>query len=141
VEGRRTFVADTHALAWYLTDDPRLGEDARRTFERAERGDGSALVIVPTIVLAELLYLARKGVVSWQEVLQAVSKIHWSGSGFEFHGLGVRDILTMHHLMTTERLDLEMHDLIILAAAYARAGGVLTVDALLRRQTLVPTVW
>jgi PIN domain nuclease of toxin-antitoxin system len=141
VQGPKTFVADTHALTWYLSDDTRLGEDARRTFERAERGDGSALIVVPTIVLAELLYLARKGVVSWQEALQAVSKIYWSRPGFEFHGLGVRDILTMHHLMTTERLDLEMHDLIILAAAYARAEAVLTVDASLQRQTVVPTVW
>ena len=52
------YVADAHALGWYLTDDPRLGLEASRIFEHSERGD--YLILIPTIVLAELFHIGRK---------------------------------------------------------------------------------
>ena len=52
------FVADAHALAWYFTDDPRLGHEAARVFERAESGEYP--ILIPTIVLAELFHIGRK---------------------------------------------------------------------------------
>jgi hypothetical protein len=33
------YVADAHALAWYFTDDPRLGREAAEVFERSARGN------------------------------------------------------------------------------------------------------
>jgi len=54
----KTYLCDTHALAWYLTQDPRLGPGAHAAFEEAE--DGDAHMLIPTIVLAELLYVSEK---------------------------------------------------------------------------------
>lgn len=33
------YVADVHALGWYFTDDPRLGQQAAQVVERSERGN------------------------------------------------------------------------------------------------------
>ena len=52
------FVADTHALFWYLIDSPRLGPNAADAFDAADRGQ--AIIHIPAIVLAELYYLNVK---------------------------------------------------------------------------------
>ena len=52
----KTYIVDTHALAWYLDDDPRLGAQAEAVLD-----DPHVRIIVPAIVLAEIKYLAHKG--------------------------------------------------------------------------------
>ncbi len=52
------YVADTHALFWYLTASPRLGSAAKEAFDEGARGE--ALIYVPAIVLAELFFLNEK---------------------------------------------------------------------------------
>lgn len=56
------YVADTHALLWYLADSPRLSSAAKQTFNQAEAGQ--ATVVVPAIVLAELIWTILKGRIS-----------------------------------------------------------------------------
>jgi PIN domain nuclease of toxin-antitoxin system len=52
-------VADTHAIIWYLYDDPRLSETARATFEEAALA--GAQIGFSAITLAEIVYLSEKG--------------------------------------------------------------------------------
>jgi PIN domain nuclease of toxin-antitoxin system len=47
------FVTDTHALVWYLIDDPRLSPEAKRIFNED-------YIFIPCIILFELLYLIEK---------------------------------------------------------------------------------
>lgn len=63
------YLLDTHALVWYLTDDPRLGSRARKVLD-----DNDSLLILPTVVLAEVKYVAdRKRVpLAFDEVLSSV---------------------------------------------------------------------
>ena len=49
------YVLDTHALVWYLAQDPRLGREARKVLD-----DENNLLIVPVIVLAEAKYIASR---------------------------------------------------------------------------------
>ncbi len=52
------YVADTHTLVWYFTNDKRLGAIAYNTLEGLiEKGE----ILIPTIVLAELLYISERG--------------------------------------------------------------------------------
>jgi predicted nucleic acid-binding protein len=51
-------VSDTHALYWYLTAHPTLGENARAAFLAAEQGQ--VIVYIPSIVIAELYYVNDK---------------------------------------------------------------------------------
>lgn len=52
------FVTDTHSLIWYFDASPKLGVSARATFEKVVRGEAN--LIVPTIVIAELLFAREK---------------------------------------------------------------------------------
>ena len=52
------FVADTHALAWHLTNDLALSAVARDVMQEADRGVDS--VPVPGIILVEMIYLVER---------------------------------------------------------------------------------
>ena len=52
------YVTDTHALVWYVTDDPKISSQAKGIFKRADNGEDS--ISIPCIVFLELLYLIEK---------------------------------------------------------------------------------
>ena len=52
------YVADTHALIWYLTTDAQLSVTCRAIFEAADRGE--AKIWIPGIVVVETVYLAER---------------------------------------------------------------------------------
>ena len=56
------YVADTHALIWYLENSPRLGSQARAAFDACDLGE--IRIYVPTICLVEIVYLMEKGRIS-----------------------------------------------------------------------------
>ena len=56
------YVADTHALIWYLENSPRLGSQARAAFDACDQGE--IQIYVPTICLVEIVYLMEKGRIS-----------------------------------------------------------------------------
>jgi PIN domain nuclease of toxin-antitoxin system len=59
-------VTDTHALIWYLNDDPRLSPAAAQYFDECETDGGT--IRVPSICVVELQYLAEKNRVEWKAV-------------------------------------------------------------------------
>lgn len=54
-----SFVADTQAILWQLTEPHRLGKGARRAFAAAEAG--RSVCHVPAIVLIEIALLHERG--------------------------------------------------------------------------------
>lgn len=52
-------VADTHAIIWYLANDPRLSKIAKQTFENAVVQN--SLIAISSITLVEMVYLIEKG--------------------------------------------------------------------------------
>ncbi|MFN8455810.1 MAG: PIN domain-containing protein, partial [Anaerolineae bacterium] len=52
------FVADTHAVIWYLSGNKRLSHKARTIFQQAKAGYGH--VVIPSIVLVETLFLIQR---------------------------------------------------------------------------------
>jgi PIN domain nuclease of toxin-antitoxin system len=55
-------VTDTHALIWYLEDNPKLSEAANEVFEQCDRGE--IVIYIPTICLVEIVYLQEKARIS-----------------------------------------------------------------------------
>ena len=53
------YVTDTHAIIWYMADDPKLSTTAKRIFEEADSGQD--YILIPCIIFFELLYLTEKG--------------------------------------------------------------------------------
>jgi predicted nucleic acid-binding protein len=133
------YVVDTNALAWYLTDSARLSPAAREALDSSD-GGGNRLVI-PTIVLAELLGMARKGTVPWRDVLAALFKIE-SSATFEISAFAWEEIRRITRWLYTGTLDSpDLHDLIILATAESSQATLVTSDRDPRAQTVVETIW
>lgn len=127
------YVTDTHALVWYFTGDKRLGAAAKKVFDEATAGD--ALVIIPTIVLAELLYIARgkRPGLTFQETLARIQ----GGSNYEIAALDLPILKTAD----TISAELELHDRLIVATAQVADAPVLTKDLSIHAAGVVETIW
>jgi len=51
--------ADTHAIVWYLDNDPRLSSAGAEALDRATAA--GEVIHVPSVCLVELTYLIEKG--------------------------------------------------------------------------------
>ena len=62
------YVTDTHSLVWYFIGDSHLGRKASNVFEVNLK---EGLIIIPILVLAEIMYISKKGKItlSFQETL------------------------------------------------------------------------
>lgn len=66
-------VADTHAVVWYLYDDPRLSRAMRTMMDdAAARGD---LIAMSSMSLAEMIFLIERGRIDSQTFDQVISAL------------------------------------------------------------------
>ena len=127
------FVADTHALWWYLTSSQRLSTAASAIFRLAETGN--ATLIVPAIALAELYFLSVKlgQPMAPSTLIDALVSV----AGIELSDLGRAQLERLDHIHQIP----EMHDRLIAAEAMARQAPVVTRDAVLSDSPQIETVW
>jgi len=126
----KTYIVDTHALAWYLDDDPRLGAQAEAVLD-----DPHVRIIVPAIVLAEIKYLVHKGRLA--QTLDDVLRVINSDPRCIIYPVDLSVILAAP-------VDLNIHDSLIVGTALVRreiVDGILTRDEAIVASGLVPTVW
>lgn len=130
---RERFVADTQALFWFLIDPARLGRGADAALRLVEAG--LADLCLPTIVLAELVHLARKQRVAIP--LDDLLSDERLGSVVEIAAL---DLPVLREF---ERLDTptEIHDRLIVATARVLRAPLITSDAEIQSGGQVETVW
>lgn len=117
-------VIDTHVLIWYFIGSPRLRSGMRERLDRV-RQDGGRLLI-PTIVLAEALDIARKGrvVFDFDEMYRLVREEP------EFEIVGFSSEI-FEETMRVEDIP-EIHDRIIAGTARFYGAGVFTKDRVIR---------
>jgi PIN domain nuclease of toxin-antitoxin system len=126
-------VADTHALFWYLTAHPALGDNARAMLQAAEQGQG--LVYIPSIVMAELYYLNVK---LGQPLVFHQDYQRLAGAGqFRFVDFRATDVLQFDAFAAIP----EMHDRIIVGVAYTLRLPILTRDQTISNSGLVQSIW
>jgi predicted nucleic acid-binding protein len=128
-----TFIADAHSLAWFITQNPKISTRAVEIFREAENADVE--VLIPTIVLAELLYLSERKKIS-TSIAEMLRRVHES-SGFVVVPFDWQIFEAMQHLPT----ELEIHDRIIAATAKIYGGKVITKDEQLRNTNAVEVIW
>jgi PIN domain nuclease of toxin-antitoxin system len=130
---KETFVVDAHTLAWFISKDPRISQAASVILRKAENSEVE--VLVPTIVLAELLYVAQKKKISLgiEEVLKRIGK----GGNFVIVPF---DFPIFERVMKLPH-DLELHDRIIVATARIYAAKVLTKDEKIIKSGVVQVIW
>lgn len=126
------YVTDTHSLVWYFTDDQRLSKKALKTFESTVK---AGEVIVPTVVLAEILFIAKKGRIplGFTETIARIEAL----ANFEIVSLDL-DVLK-----TAESIDapLEMHDKLIVATTIRYDACLITRDEQITKSNAVKTIW
>lgn len=127
------YVADTHALVWYLGGARALGSAAHTAFTTAESGTGT--VVIPVIVVAELLMLAekRRAGVDVAKVIDALTR----RQGYELSPLGLNTVLGIGVLTALP----DIHDRLIVAETLERGATLITVDQAITASGLVPVVW
>ncbi|NMF64983.1 twitching motility protein PilT [Brasilonema octagenarum UFV-E1] len=128
-----TYVVDTHALAWFVSEDKRLSPTATQILCQAETGE--VQVLIPTLVLAELTHIAQKKkiAVTIETLLEKINQ----GDGFNIVSFDFPIFQTM--LQLPENWDI--HDRIIAATASYYQAILITRDEMLRDSYEVKTVW
>ena len=112
-------VADTHALVWRLTAPRKLGREAERAFEAADKGQW--LCCIPTIALVEVALLRERGRVRVgpSDILRAFH----GRPGYAVLAIDAQQALEFGALVGIK----DPMDRLVLAAA--RAGGARLVSA------------
>ncbi len=130
------YVLDTHALVWFLQNNPKLGDRASALFD-----DPTTRFAVPTLVLCEIAHLAQKG-----RLEKDLAKIiqHLRGDDrFEIISLDEAVVGCL-----PKGLDiLDIHDAVIVATTLALGEShkektcLITRDGMIRDSKLVDVVW
>lgn len=126
-------IIDTHALIWYLTQDRRLGSQARQILD-----DERARLIVPAIVLAEAKHIAdrHRVPITFQQILEHIS----ASVNIEVFPMDVAVVKLLPD-------NLDIHDSIIVATAlyskefFGEDISILTNDSAITQSGLVSVVW
>jgi PIN domain nuclease of toxin-antitoxin system len=130
------FVLDTHALLWFLADDPKLGPAVDAAFD-----DPGSELILPAIALAEALWIAS----SRQQLQLAPKDLLFaiqSDPRVSVYPLTQELVEIAHGLSGIS----EMHDRQIVAAtlylsAHAEKAILLTRDTEITQSGVVPVAW
>ena len=125
-------VIDTHSIVWYFTDDTRLSRRALDVFEKTIR---EGVIIIPTVVLAEIMYIAGKGKITltFDETLQKID----SYENFIVAALDVKILKVAEKI----KVNLEMHDKLIAATALYDNASLITRDPLIIKSGACTTIW
>jgi PIN domain nuclease of toxin-antitoxin system len=125
-------VTDTHSIVWYFTDDPRLSRRALEVFEKTIK---EGVIIIPTVVLAEIMYIAGKGKITltFDETLQKIDS-------YENFIVAVLDVQILK-VAEKIKVDLEMHDKLIAATALYYDASLITRDPLITKSGTCTTIW
>lgn len=126
-------ISDTHALVWFMEGDNRLGENALQVMRSKD-----SLIIIPSIVLAEISYLyAKKRITTdFKSVLEHISFT----KNCLIYPLDEIIIENMPH-------NLNIHDSLIVATAITfqkiskEPVKILTKDREIQQSKLADTIW
>jgi len=133
----KTYVADTHSLIWYLQDNPRLSHRGRLLFSQAD--DGKASIVVPTIVLVEMTYLAEKKRIANALVKAALNLLRETSENYR---LALLDLAVVEVLEQVSRsLVPDMPDRIIAATALSLRLPLLSHDRALAAVEGLEVIW
>jgi predicted nucleic acid-binding protein len=131
---RAFYVTDTHPFLWYLVGDTRrLGPAARVAFDQAEAG--RAVIIIPSIVLAESLHVSEKGRMKFK--FERVLDMIESALNYRIYPLDLPVIRRASDLKGVS----EIHDRIIVATAKHLELELITDDEEVRTSGQVGIVW
>ncbi len=128
----RVVAADTHAAVWFLEDDRRLTAAAGAALDRAER------ILLPSICLVEITYLAEKGRLDLAVLPRLLTELDNPVTTLTLAPLDLGVVLALGDV---SRLDIpDLPDRVIAATALHYAVPLVTRDRAIRAAR-VETIW
>jgi len=129
-------VADTHALTWYLYDDPRLSATARAFMEQAAAEDDQ--IGVSPISLVEVVFLTERGRIQPQTFARLLTALDRSNSVLvgvpcDRHVAAALSRINRQHIP-------ELPDRILAATALFLGIPLISRDRRIRSAS-IPTIW
>jgi PIN domain nuclease of toxin-antitoxin system len=130
------YVADTHALVWYLTQDKKLGGKAQKAFDEVKANQG--ILVIPAVVLAELLMIIEKGRIVLPPSMFEASLEEWQRADNIFlSDLTPELVISAQNLVAIP----DIFDRLIVAEALAIGAPIITKDPDIVNSNLAPVVW
>ena len=140
------YTTDTHGLLWHLqqTSPPRsqrrtrgLSPRVRRIFFAADQG--REVILIPSIVLVEVVYLSERGTIASALVDRLLTDLAHEPENYRVVPL---DLRVVNHLRDISPATVpEMPDRIIAATAKATGSRLLSRDETLGKAAGVQVVW
>ena len=127
------YTADTHSIIWFLTKDRKLGYEALKAFRSAD--EGKSLVIIPSIVLAEIIYIIEFKGVNIQ--FSDITKKFEESMNYIIYNLNLEVLMEMEKYKKLK----DIHDRIIVATANLCKSKLITNDTEINKSEYVETVW
>lgn len=127
------YTTDTHSLIWYLTEDKKLSKKALAIFNEAEKGE--AIIIIPAIVLAEMIYICEKKK-SELKIKIVIDKIKYSLNYVPYN----LNMEVLEKVIGIKGIP-EIHDRIIAAIALITDSTLITKDEEIAQSGIVKTIW
>lgn len=124
------YVTDTHAFIWYIHGT--LPEPVNDVFRSAEKGQST--IFIPTIVLAECLYLIENGKIDL-DFNNLLNKIEMS-INFIPTSINFQLVKILPEIMIPE-----LHDRIIVATAKTLNAKLITKDKEIIKAGIIETIW
>jgi predicted nucleic acid-binding protein len=127
------YVADAHALLWFLTEDKKLGKKALKIFRDCDKGE--EIIVIPSIVLLECMHVCEKKRIAYafEEIIKKIEGTF----NYPIYPLDEEVILECQHLSQI----IELHDRIIVATAKLLNSKLITKDAIITDSKIVKTIW
>ncbi|TKS62047.1 MAG: twitching motility protein PilT [Nitrospira sp.] len=133
-----SYVTDTHPLIWHLTSDGQLGVNARQIFTEADQG--RHVVIVPSIVLVETVFIGEKQKhgITLGQVAALLDKVAGSAN----YVVDPLDLGLIQEMQKIPRSKIrEMPDRIIVATALRLGLPLITEDTAIVASQVIASVW
>ena len=129
----KTYMSDTHSLLWAFTRPNKLGDKARFAFDEVAKG--SAVLLIPVIVLAELIFTVENKPIQ-ADLKEILTRLR-SSSNVQFVDLEFETVSRLPVLTAIP----EMHDRLIVAEALRQNAALITRDESIMNSGLVNVVW
>lgn len=131
------YVTDTHALIWHLQTSHKLSRKAHNIFRQADAG--RVTIMIPSIVLVELVYLAEKRHIDSALVDQVFALLASVAQNYLVVPLETQTVQTLRAISRAQVP--EMPDRIIAATAKQLSLPLITRDPAIRAVSGLTAVW
>ncbi len=134
---KNSYVTDTHALIWRIQNNPKLSSRCQQIFSQVD--EGGSIMIIPTIVLVEMIYLAEKKRIEPELVTNTLKLLQVESENYQLNPLDLAVVAGVQQIQRA--LVPDMPDRIIAATALSLGLPLLSRDSAIAKVSELRIIW